>query len=65
MSFALPYTDAHHAFRETVGRFVEREVAPHHREWEDQAQVPRELWRKAGEAGFLCPAVPEEYGRGA
>jgi acyl-CoA dehydrogenase len=64
MSFALPYTDEHHAFRETVRRFVEREVAPHHRDWEKQGQVPRELWRKAGALGFLCPALPAEYGGG-
>ena len=64
MSFALPYTDEHHAFRATVRRFVEREVVPHHREWENQGRVPRELWRKAGELGFLCPALPAEYGGG-
>jgi len=64
MSFALPYTDEHRAFRETVRRFVEREVVPHHREWENQGRVPRELWRKAGELGFLCPALPAEYGGG-
>jgi acyl-CoA dehydrogenase len=64
MSFALPYTDEHHAFRATVRRFVEREVVPHHREWEKQGYVPREVWRKAGELGFLCPALPAEYGGG-
>jgi acyl-CoA dehydrogenase len=64
MTFALPYTDEHHAFRETVRRFVERAVVPHHREWEKQGCVPRELWRKAGELGFLCPALPTEYGGG-
>ncbi|HSD54562.1 MAG TPA: acyl-CoA dehydrogenase family protein [Burkholderiales bacterium] len=64
MSFALPYTDEHHAFRATVRRFVEREVAPHHGEWEERGQVPRALWRKAGELGFLCPAIPAEYGGG-
>ena len=64
MSFALPYTDEHHAFRDTVRRFVEREVVPHHREWEKQGYVPREVWRKAGELGFLCPALPAEYGGG-
>jgi len=64
MTFALPYTDEHHAFRATVHRFVEREVAPHHGEWEERGQVPRELWRKAGELGFLCPALPAEYGGG-
>jgi len=64
MTFALPYNDEHHAFRETVRRFVEREVVPHHREWEKQGRVPRELWRKAGALGFLCPALPAEYGGG-
>lgn len=64
MSFALPYTDEHRAFRETVRRFVEREVVPHHREWERQGQVPRALWRTAGKLGFLCPAIPAEYGGG-
>src|SRR5512134_1699548 len=64
MTFALPYTDEHYAFRDTVRRFVEREVVPHHREWEKQGRVPRELWRKAGELGFLCPALPAEYGGG-
>jgi acyl-CoA dehydrogenase len=64
MTFALPYTDEHHAFRATVRRFVEREVVPHHREWERQGRVPRELWRKAGELGFLCPALPADYGGG-
>jgi alkylation response protein AidB-like acyl-CoA dehydrogenase len=64
MTFALPYTDEHHAFRATVRRFVEREVVPHHREWEKQGRVPRELWRMAGELGFLCPALPAEYGGG-
>jgi acyl-CoA dehydrogenase len=64
MTFALPYTDEHRAFRETVRRFVEREVVPHHLAWEDQGHVPRELWRKAGSLGFLCPNVPAEYGGG-
>jgi acyl-CoA dehydrogenase len=64
MSFALPYTDEHRAFRETVRRFVEREVVPHHREWEKNGRVPREVWRKAGALGFLCPAIPAEYGGG-
>ena len=35
---------------------------PHHAEWEKAGAVSRELWLKAGEAGLLCPSVPEEYG---
>ncbi|CAN0573346.1 unnamed protein product, partial [Laminaria digitata] len=35
---------------------------PYHEQWEKDGQVSRELWRKAGELGFLCPTMPEEYG---
>jgi acyl-CoA dehydrogenase len=56
------FTSEHEDFRKTVRTFFEREVTPHHEEWEREGIVPRELWRKAGEAGLLCFDVPEEYG---
>ncbi len=43
-------------------KFFETEVKPHHEEWEKAHIVPKELWRKAGEYGLLCPDVPTEYG---
>src|ERR1700743_479182 len=49
-------------FRDSVRRFVEREIVPFHRQWERDGIVPRELWRKAGEQGLLCANVPTEYG---
>jgi acyl-CoA dehydrogenase len=52
----------HDLFRESVRAFVASEIVPFHGAWEEAGVVPRELWRKAGEAGFLCTAVPEEYG---
>lgn len=52
----------HEAFRETVHRFIDKEIAPFHEQWERDGIVPRELWRKAGEAGMLCCTIPEEYG---
>lgn len=52
----------HEAFRATVRRFIENELVPHHAEWEDAQIVPREVWRRAGEVGLLCPNLPEEYG---
>ncbi|WP_207536908.1 acyl-CoA dehydrogenase family protein [Sabulicella rubraurantiaca] len=55
-------TSEHEAFRAQFRRFVEREIVPHHRDWERAGCVPREVWRKAGEQGFLCPTLPEEYG---
>jgi alkylation response protein AidB-like acyl-CoA dehydrogenase len=56
------FTPEHEAFRDSFRRFVEREIAPHHEAWEEQGYVDRELWRKAGENGFLCMTMPEEYG---
>ncbi len=52
----------HEDFRKTVRSFFEKEVTPHHEEWEKDGVVPRELWTKAGEAGLLCFDVPEEFG---
>jgi acyl-CoA dehydrogenase len=49
-------------FRDAVRRFVDREVAPYHEQWEKDGVVSRELWQKAGAAGFLCPTIPTEYG---
>ncbi|HEX7872769.1 MAG TPA: acyl-CoA dehydrogenase family protein [Sphingobium sp.] len=58
----LAYTDDHEQFRDQVRRFMEREVAPHMDRWEDQGMVDRAFWTKCGEAGLLCPTVPEAYG---
>lgn len=58
------YTPAHEAFRTTVRRFMERECAPHFRDWQADGKTPRELWLKAGEAGLLCTKVSPEYGGG-
>ena len=55
------YTSEHEDFRKTARTFYEREVIPFHDAWEKEGIVPRELWRKAGEAGLLCFDVPEEY----
>jgi alkylation response protein AidB-like acyl-CoA dehydrogenase len=54
----------HDSFRESVRAFCEKEIAPHHAEWEKAGIVPRELWTAAGERGFLGFMVPEEYGGG-
>jgi acyl-CoA dehydrogenase len=52
----------HEAFRRSVRGFLEREVVPHHEQWEKDGIVPREIWAKAGEQGLLCFDVDEEYG---
>lgn len=56
------FNEEHEMFRATVRKFIEKEIAPFHQQWEVDGIVPRELWLKAGEAGMLCCTVPEEYG---
>jgi alkylation response protein AidB-like acyl-CoA dehydrogenase len=56
------YSPDHTAFADAFERFMDKEIAPHHDAWEDQGYVDREVWRKAGENGFLCMTMPEEYG---
>jgi acyl-CoA dehydrogenase len=47
-----------------VGRFCQAEFAPNVERWNDEGMYEREVWKKAGEAGLLCPSMPEEYGGG-
>ena len=56
------FDDGHEAFRETVRRFIAKEIEPHYSRWEKEGVVSREVWRAAGEAGLLCTWVPEKYG---
>ena len=52
----------HEAFRDSFARFIDKEIAPYHAEWEEQGYVDREVWRKAGANGFLCMTMPDAYG---
>jgi acyl-CoA dehydrogenase len=56
------FADEHEQYRDTVRRFLEKEVAPFHAAWEEQGYVDREVWLKAGENGLLCPTMPEQFG---
>ncbi len=56
------FTEEQSFFRQTVSKFVEKEILPHHNKWETEGRVPKDLWLKAGELGLLCPNVPKEYG---
>lgn len=49
-------------FEDGVAKFLEREVVPHNERFIQQHMVDRNIWNKAGEAGLLCPTIPEEYG---
>ncbi len=56
------FSEEHQQYRKTVRQFVEREVIPNQEAWSEAGIVPKEAWRKAGEAGLLCPWLEEEYG---
>ena len=47
---------------EQARRFIATEYVPHLDSWNEQGMYDREVWTKAGAAGLLCPAIPEEYG---
>jgi acyl-CoA dehydrogenase len=57
-----PFTEEHQELRETVRRFVGKEIAPHVDQWEEAREFPRELFARCGELGFLGLKFPEEYG---
>ena len=56
------YEEEHNIFRASFRKFAEQEITPNNEQWEKDGLVPKELWRKAGDMGFLCMQVPEEYG---
>jgi alkylation response protein AidB-like acyl-CoA dehydrogenase len=67
MATSIPrtvYTADHEAFRDSVKAFISAEIAPHHKRWEEDGIVNRDVWLKAGQQGLLLPNVPAEYGGG-
>lgn len=61
-AFTDYFDDSHRLVRDSVRRFVEREILPHVADWEEAEEFPRELYRKAGEAGILGIGYPEALG---
>ena len=56
------YSADHEAFRDTVRRFVAREILPHAAAWDEAGGFPRELYAQAASAGLLGVGFPGEYG---
>ena len=56
------YDETHEALAQSVRRFVTREIAPHIDRWEAEGELPRELHKKAADAGILGLRYPERYG---
>ncbi|SEK46569.1 acyl-CoA dehydrogenase [Pseudomonas sp. NFIX51] len=63
MSACQEYFDpSHQLVRDSVRRFVEREILPDIDQWEEAQGFPRELYLKAGAAGILGIGYPEALG---
>ena len=58
------FEDEHEQFRASVRSFLEREAAPHLKDWEREGVVDRGLFKKAGASGFLAMSAPAEFGGG-
>lgn len=56
------YSEEHKMFRRAFVKFVEKELSPHIEEWEEQREIPRWVWLRMGEQGYLCPWLEEKYG---
>ncbi len=49
-------------FRDNFRRFMLDNIEPYYATWEKEGIMPREVWNKLGENGYLCVDMPEEYG---
>lgn len=60
MDFRL--TEEQKMLKETVARFVEKEIAPYAEEWDEEEKFPSQVFRAMGDLGLFGIAIPEEYG---
>ena len=59
---SIYFGEEHERFRRTVRQFLESEIAPRAREWEEARRIPREAFRRMGELGLLGILAPEDLG---
>lgn len=62
MRYRPLFNEEHHMFRDSVRKWAEERVVPHHETWQQAGMVGREVWESAGEQGFLAMYAEEEYG---
>ena len=58
----IGFSTEHHIFRDTYRTFLQKEVQPKKQAWRDAGIVPREMFKKMGELGFLLVWAKEEHG---
>ncbi|MGH7322221.1 MAG: acyl-CoA dehydrogenase family protein [Candidatus Rokuibacteriota bacterium] len=56
------FNEQHEMFRQAVRAFVQKEVEPHVEAWEQAGQIPKSIWPRMGQLGFLGVEYDEKYG---
>jgi len=56
------FSEEHEMFRKSLRDFLKREVKPNLNQWEKDGKIPKEIWGKMGDMGFLGLSFPEKYG---
>jgi alkylation response protein AidB-like acyl-CoA dehydrogenase len=56
------FTEEHNLFRQSLRDFLDKEMRPHIDQWEEDGEIPRDVYKRFGEMGFIGIAFPEKYG---
>jgi acyl-CoA dehydrogenase len=56
------FNEDHNIFREQYRKFLKKEVEPYTEEWREAGIVPREMFKKMGDLGFLLTWADEKFG---
>ncbi|MCH2045025.1 MAG: acyl-CoA dehydrogenase family protein, partial [Saprospiraceae bacterium] len=56
------FKEEHLLFRQSLRAFLDKEVMPNINKWEEERRIPKDLWAKFGEMGYLGLNFPEAYG---
>jgi alkylation response protein AidB-like acyl-CoA dehydrogenase len=57
-----PYTEEHELLRQSLRKYIDREIIPHVDEWEKTKACPRHIFEQMGEQGFIGVTFPESVG---
>ena len=59
---AYYFSEEHELFRSGLRSFLDKEVHPFIDQWEEERQIPKALWKKFGDQGYLGLNYAEQWG---
>lgn len=62
MANSYYFTEDHELFRQSLKAFLNKEVVPNINQWEEDQRIPKSIWKKMGDQGFLGLGYPEKFG---